>query len=81
MKSYEIGALIGYSNNMEALDADFARLQSLELNACQLNVRPDSDMSAEAAELVKASAEKHGIRTVTAREATIDSLIELIKEV
>ena len=28
-----------------------------------------------------AEAEKYGIRTVTAREATIDSLIELIKEV
>ncbi|MBQ5389502.1 MAG: sugar phosphate isomerase/epimerase, partial [Clostridia bacterium] len=62
MKQYEIGALIGYSNDLDALDADFARLQSLELNACQINVWPGSDMSAEAAAFVKASAERHGIR-------------------
>jgi len=62
MKSYEIGALIGYSGNLEALDADFARLKSLELNACQLNVHPSSVMTEEAAEAVKTLAAKHGIR-------------------
>ena len=48
MKTYEIGALIGYSGNLEALDADFARLASLELNACQLNVGPGAVMTEEA---------------------------------
>lgn len=62
MKTYEIGAMIGYSGNLEALDADLARLASLELNACQLNVGPDAVMTEEAAAGVKALAEKHGIR-------------------
>lgn len=62
MKTYEIGALIGYSGNLEALDADFARLASLELNACQLNVWPGAVMTEETAESVKASAKRHGIR-------------------
>jgi len=62
MKQYEIGALVGYSGSVEALEADFARLQSLELNACQLNVWPGCDLSAEAAAGIRAAADRLGIR-------------------
>ena len=61
MKQFEIGALIGYHGDLEALDADFARLQSLQLNACQLNVWPGYPMDEAHAEAIKASAAAHGI--------------------
>ena len=61
MKQFEIGALIGYHGDLEALDADFARLQSLKLNACQLNVWPGYPMDEAHAEAIKASAAAHGI--------------------
>lgn len=62
MKSYEIGALVGYGTDIAALERDFARLASLELNACQLGVHPDSDMNEAAAVQIREAAKKHGIR-------------------
>ncbi len=62
MKQYEIGALIGYTGATDSLNEDFMRLQTLELNACQLNVWPGADLSEEAAAKTKAMADAHGIR-------------------
>ncbi|MGN1346636.1 MAG: sugar phosphate isomerase/epimerase family protein [Eubacteriales bacterium] len=62
MKQYEIGALVSCGADLAALEKDFERLASLELNACQLNVWPGCDLSEAAAETICAAAKKNGIR-------------------
>ena len=58
----KIGAMIGYRSDPVQMEEEFARLESLSLNACQLGVwAADQDHSQEAADKVTAAAKRHGI--------------------
>ena len=57
----KIGALVSYRENPADMDAEFARLEKLGLNACQLCLWPESDFSQEKADETVASAKRHGV--------------------
>jgi len=62
MNKIEVGTIIGFSPDENVMDEAFARIERLDLNACQVNNWDKAQYTDENAEMLNRLSAKHGVR-------------------